>query len=60
MCFLLHLLLWTWCLICISADFDDLKELYEMKEPHLEHRSEGPKSDYYDPLETGNRESNRQ
>lgn len=43
-----------------SADFKELKELYELEESHIEHRNEGPKSDYYDPLKHGNRESNRQ
>lgn len=44
----------------VSADFEDLRDLYELKESHVEHRSEGLKSDYYDPLKDGNRESNRQ
>lgn len=47
-------------LLIAAADFKELKELYGMEESHIEHRNEGPKSDYYDPLKHGNRESNRQ
>lgn len=43
-----------------SADFDELKELYNMERSHIPHRNDGPRSDYYDPLRDGNRESNRQ
>lgn len=44
----------------VAEDFRELKELYALEESNIEHRSEGPKSDYYDPLVHGNRESNRQ
>lgn len=50
----------SWILFFVSADFKELKELYELEESHVEHRNEGPTSDYYDPLKHGNRESNRQ
>ncbi|CAM9890865.1 unnamed protein product [Ectocarpus sp. 12 AP-2014] len=49
-----------WLMSFTPADFSELKELYGMEESNFEHRSEGPKSDYYDPLTHGNRESNRQ
>eukprot|EP00752_Nemacystus_decipiens_P004646 g4239.t1 len=49
-----------WLMSFTKADFNELVELYDMKEPYIKHRSEGPKSDYYDPLKHGNRESNRQ
>ncbi|CAM9250346.1 unnamed protein product [Ectocarpus sp. 6 AP-2014] len=49
-----------WLMSFTPADFRELKELYGMEESNFEHRSEGPKSDYYDPLTHGNRESNRQ
>ena len=44
----------------VAADFRELKELYGMTEPNFPHRDEGIKSDYYDPLVHGARESNRQ
>ena len=43
-----------------AADFRELKELYSMTESNFPHRDEGPKSDYFDPLVHGPRESNRQ
>eukprot|EP00903_Cladosiphon_okamuranus_P006796 g6624.t1 len=49
-----------WLMSFTKADFDELTKLYELEESHVEHRSEGPKSDYYDPLKHGNRDSNRQ
>lgn len=53
-------LLFCACFLFFAAEFREIAELYGMTEPNLKHRDEGPKSDYYDPLVHGSRESNRQ
>ncbi|CAM9194233.1 unnamed protein product [Pylaiella littoralis] len=49
-----------WLMSFTPADYRELKELYDIQESNIKHRSEGPNSDYYDPLKDGNRESYRQ
>ncbi|CAM9806862.1 unnamed protein product [Scytosiphon promiscuus] len=49
-----------WLMSFTPEDFRELKALYALEGSNIEHRSEGPQSDYYDPLVHGNRESNRQ
>ena len=43
-----------------SSDFKEPQGLYKLTKSNIPHGDEAPKSDYYDPLFHGNRESNRQ
>lgn len=42
-----------------TADIRELSELYKLEQSYFKHRDEGPKSDYFDPLVHGDRNTSR-